>query len=51
MTARILDGSLVGLPFVFFDLAALRAVSSSAELHDISQDQEAQGQNRYVVWK
>lgn len=31
-TARILEGSLNGLPLSFFDLAALRAVSSSAEL-------------------
>jgi hypothetical protein len=32
MAARILEGSLIGAPFVFFDLVALRAVSLRAEL-------------------
>jgi hypothetical protein len=32
MTARILEGSLMGLPLVFFDLVALRAVSFREEL-------------------
>jgi hypothetical protein len=32
MAARILEGSLIGVPFAFFDLVALRAVSFRAEL-------------------
>lgn len=35
-TARILEGSLNGLPLSFLDLAALRAVSLSAELLAVS---------------
>jgi len=31
MTASILEGSLIGLPLVFFDLVALRAVSFRAK--------------------
>jgi hypothetical protein len=40
MTARILDESLMGLPFLLLDLLALRAISSIDELACVSRQEE-----------
>ena len=50
-TARILEGSLNGLPLSFFDLAALRAFSLSAELMPVSVGLQDARARAYVVWK
>jgi hypothetical protein len=47
MAARILDGSLIGLPFVFLDLEAFRVISSSDELACVSWKQ--QERNRLYI--
>jgi hypothetical protein len=48
MTARILDESLMGLPFLLLDLLALRAISSIDELACVSQRQEERGRTLYT---
>ena len=40
IAARILESVLMGAPRVLFDLAALRAVSSSADLQRVSREEE-----------
>lgn len=44
--SRILEGSFRGLPLVFLDLAALRAVSSNDELHHVSEARRSRRQAR-----
>jgi hypothetical protein len=46
MAARILEGSLIGVPFAFFDLVALRAVSFKAELLHVRGERERGGGDR-----
>ena len=51
MTARSLDGNFIGSPAVFFDFAALRAVSDRAELPTLVNGSYVGLDIAYSVWK